>query len=285
MIDGRVRSKVEIQRLVQLGFKDWPEDKFGVRTRSNLVKSAISFPSEIYTGEQLSNTDYWSRVRVMSIVNELKRFGVDVLWELGAGDGRVSISLVREGFGVVCQEPIYSGCSKIAKELIPVYCASLGELDLPKNSLAAVGFFDVLEHIKDDNAFLNEVRELLIEEGIMILTVPAHQWLFSNHDKALGHFRRYGRYELKQLIASEGYEILEDRYLFSSLVIASFLFRKLPNFFGIGQASVSSVSRQERALKVPLLLDKILFKFFLQEQKIKLPFGLSLLLVARKARK
>ncbi len=59
--------------------------------------------------------------------------------------------------------------------------------------------FDVLEHIKDENKALREWSRVLKDTGAVVLTVPAYQWLWSGHDVALGHQRRY---TIKRLVAA-----------------------------------------------------------------------------------
>ena len=68
---------------------------------------------------------------------------------------------------------------------IPV--AGIGRLDLS---------FDVLEHVDEDEASLAAMRRLLKPGGRIVLTVPAHQWLWSAHDVGLHHMRRYSRSQL-----------------------------------------------------------------------------------------
>jgi len=57
---------------------------------------------------------------------------------------------------------------------------------------------DVIEHLHDDKAAVQWIVDHLKPGGLVILTVPAYGWLFSDHDRALGHYRRYTR---KQLVA------------------------------------------------------------------------------------
>jgi SAM-dependent methyltransferase len=55
---------------------------------------------------------------------------------------------------------------------------------------------DVIEHLGDDAEALRWIAGLLRPGGVLIVTVPAYQWLFSDHDRALGHYRRYTRARL-----------------------------------------------------------------------------------------
>lgn len=67
--------------------------------------------------------------------------------------------------------------------------------------------FDVLEHIQDDVSALRNWYTTLKTNGYVFITVPAYQWLFSAHDKALHHHRRYSAKELKQKFEQAGFNI------------------------------------------------------------------------------
>ena len=86
--------------------------------------------------------------------------------------------------------------------------------------------FDVLEHIENDGAALEVLKPYLKREGKIIITVPAYQWLFSVHDKNLGHYRRYTRGGLVRLLAEHGFTVIYSGYmntfLFPLMMIARF---------------------------------------------------------------
>ena len=77
---------------------------------------------------------------------------------------------------------------------------------------------DVVEHVADDRALLSTVRERLNVDGYVLITVPAFQALFTSHDRALNHFRRYTRRQLESLIADAGLDLEASGYLFGSLL-------------------------------------------------------------------
>ena len=60
-----------------------------------------------------------------------------------------------------------------------------------KNKFDVILYLHVLEHIKDDNKEIQEAVKKLNDNGILIIMVPAHQKMYSNLDKAVGHYRRY----------------------------------------------------------------------------------------------
>jgi SAM-dependent methyltransferase len=80
---------------------------------------------------------------------------------------------------------------------------------------------DVIEHVEDDVGLLRQLcREHLTPGGLAMVTVPAFQALFSEHDRFLKHHRRYSLSRLRDAIASAGLVIAEDGYLFGSLLPA-----------------------------------------------------------------
>lgn len=85
---------------------------------------------------------------------------------------------------------------------------------------------DVLEHIADDREAIAHVHNLLKPEGLALLTVPALPCLWSRHDVANQHYRRYTRRSLGRLLAGQGWQILKLEY-FSLWTIAPMLLRRL----------------------------------------------------------
>ena len=74
-------------------------------------------------------------------------------------------------------------------------------------SAKAVVVLDVLEHLPDPVATLQHIHTVLEDGGRAIVTVPAHQWLYSDWDEALGHYRRYRPSELRAHATEAGFEV------------------------------------------------------------------------------
>ena len=62
---------------------------------------------------------------------------------------------------------------------------------------------DVIEHIKNDKQIVKSLNKILKKNGLIVVTVPAYQFLFSKKDQALKHFRRYNLNGLKKLFNSD----------------------------------------------------------------------------------
>lgn len=78
-----------------------------------------------------------------------------------------------------------------------------------------VCMFDVLEHVNEHEAALDTVHSLIGKDGYLLMSVPAHQWLWSRHDEYLHHFRRYSRKGLKGTLQQHGFEI--ERLTFTNM--------------------------------------------------------------------
>ncbi len=77
---------------------------------------------------------------------------------------------------------------------------------------------DVIEHVEDDSGLTASVLSRLADTGHLLITVPSFQALFSNHDRALRHYRRYSLPQLRRTIDAAGGELVADGYLFGSLL-------------------------------------------------------------------
>lgn len=75
------------------------------------------------------------------------------------------------------------------------------DLPFPAKSFDAVLLLDVIEHIKDDVSVIKEAKRVLKPGGVIVITVPALQFIWSAHDVNQGHFRRYTRHRLLNLAA------------------------------------------------------------------------------------
>lgn len=106
------------------------------------------------------------------------------------------------------------------------------KLPYPSNSFDVVGAFDVLEHIKSEAAALAEWGRVLKDDGTILLTVPAYQWLWSGHDVAVQHFRRYTRRRLQHVAAAAGFTVTDSSYafVFSFPLVAGFrVLQRIPD--------------------------------------------------------
>jgi SAM-dependent methyltransferase len=89
---------------------------------------------------------------------------------------------------------------------------------------------DVIEHVADDLELVQRIRrDHLADGGLIMVTAPSFQWLFSGHDRALGHHRRYRLSGLRKILRQGGLVPLQDGYLFGSLVPVRMFVKVLEN--------------------------------------------------------
>jgi dolichyl-phosphate beta-glucosyltransferase len=137
-----------------------------------------------------------------------------------------------------------------------------------------VCLLDVIEHLHDPIAALREAGRVLAPDGRLVVTVPAHTWLWSAADEHLGHVRRYTSPALATELAASGFEPVLLTHVFSWLVPPVFLTRKL----------LSSGSPELGLDKTSIALDTTAMALTYAERqllgRVRLPFGTSILCVA-----
>ena len=137
---------------------------------------------------------------------------------------------------------------------------------------------DVIEHIRNDKNALKYLSSLLKKNGLILLTVPAYNFLFSLKDEALHHFRRYNKKTLTKLILNY-FNIIKLSYF------NFFLF--IPIAFSILLLKILNVQFINSVETKPnLIFNKILYIFFRYEKYflkyLNFPFGLSIIAMAKK---
>lgn len=111
----------------------------------------------------------------------------------------------------------------------------------PDEKFDLVCLFDVLEHIEDDVAALECLKQLLANGGRVLVTVPAYQWLWSAHDQFLHHKRRYSSQKLRADLEKTGFHADKISYFNTFLFPLAASARLLDQLFGRTSASGTSV--------------------------------------------
>lgn len=209
--------------------------------------SGISYPSDgndsCFAVEEGS---FWFKHRNECIIAAVKRLPPnpdEPLFDIGGGNGFVSKGLANAGFEVVLLEPGLSGAANAKKRGLPhVICATTDTAKIRQGTLAAVGLFDVVEHMEDDVAFLKSIKTLMKPGGRMYATVPSYSCLWSAQDCAAGHFRRYRAAGICNVLEAAGFKVEFSSYIFRVLPIPIFLLRVLP--FRLGWSTAGSASKR-----------------------------------------
>ena len=201
---------------------------------------SISYPEEGNEAcFQIEDQSFWFRHRndcIRELVRNFPPTGKGPIFDVGGGNGFVAKGLMDAGWDVVLVEPGPSGASNAKKRGVEdVVCGTTHSAGFKAGSLPAIGVFDVVEHIEDDLSFLRHLWDLLEPEGMLYLTVPAYNFLWSHEDVDAGHFRRYTLASMEKKLREAGLEPVFGTYIFAFLPAPVFCFRTLPYRFGLAK--------------------------------------------------
>ncbi len=171
----------------------------------------------------------------------IERFIAGRVLEVGAGiGGNTRFLLNRRVCEWTCLEPDADLAGRIEARLLhgdlppwlSVVKGTIASID-PTRRFDTILYLDVLEHIAEDGAELAHAASLLSPDGHVVVLGPAHQFLFSPFDTAVGHYRRYNRAILRAL-APPGCRVemtimLDSAGLFASLANRVLLSTPLPS--------------------------------------------------------
>jgi SAM-dependent methyltransferase len=132
--------------------------------------------------------------------------------------------------------------------------------------------FDVLEHIDEDVPTLIALKKLLAENGRILLSVPAYQWLWSTHDEFLHHKRRYSATGLRAAISAAGLHLDRMSYFNTLLFPLAAVIRFKDRLLGTPTTSGRDVPSGpvNWLLRQTFSAERFLLRF------VRLPFGVSL---------
>jgi SAM-dependent methyltransferase len=199
---------------------------------------------------EVEEKSFWYRHRSRCIVATVQKYRPNgMLFEIGAGNGAVTLALQQAGMPVIAVEPTVKWAQAARKRGVEeVVCATMEGAKFNPGSLSNVGMFDVLEHIPDDELFLRNVRALMPVGGRFYCAVPAHQYLWSKEDDAAGHCRRYTVKSLSDKIVASGFRMEFSTYYFVSLMLPILFLRAIPSRLGIRGGRTAESSQREHCL-------------------------------------
>ena len=168
-------------------------------------------------------------------------------------------------------------CEIVSKKTnLKIEQGDIRNINYESNSFDLVTAFDVLEHIDDDVKAFQEIYRITKKNGLIITSVPAFNYLWSDHDEINHHFRRYTK---------KSFNILSDNLKLEQIYCSYFNFYLFPL---ISVIRILSRIKKKKTIKSDFenfnasSFDKILYKIFSSEtlfikNGISLPFGVSLL--------
>jgi 2-polyprenyl-3-methyl-5-hydroxy-6-metoxy-1,4-benzoquinol methylase len=258
-----------------------------------IVQKKISYPDDGNEAcFEVEDRSFWFRHRNACIVEMVRNFPPKTqgpIFDVGGGNGFVAKCLMDAGWNVVLVEPGSAGAINAKKRGLPhVICATTQSAGFQNGTLPAIGVFDVVEHIEDDLGFLRHLNELLVPGGMLYLTVPAFQSLWSQEDIDAGHFRRYSLKRMEKKLIQAGFEVAYSTYIFKWLVVPVGIFRVLPYRLGLRAKDKNGSKKAQRDHVLKEGLVSSIMRNLLQrehgmiEAKGRLPFGGSCMVAARK---
>ncbi len=196
----------------------------------------------------IEDDSFWFRHRNRCIVAAVRKWmpeNIGPIFDIGGGNGFVGWGLEDAGYNVVLVEPGSDGAHNAKQRgLANVVCATTQGAGFAPGSMPAIGLFDVVEHIADDHAFMTEMRALLVRDGLAFITVPAHQWLWSQEDIDAGHYRRYTASSIIAVLRKSGFEIEFVTSFFRPLPLPILLLRAMPHRLGMRPGPNTAASAQ-----------------------------------------
>jgi len=181
------------------------------------VPSATAMKSK-HSGQDNIDAAYRCKLpstsRELSLLKEaVREYGINLenVLDVGCGVGHAVETLAdlgARGFGIDLNEEVIlylrrnmtSGNFKFFNQDFLTFDT--------QQPLTLITMLAVLEHIEDDRSFLRKAFQLLDEGGYLIIVVPAHSRYYCKHDRLYGHYRRYDRGPLKELLQQQGFEVV-----------------------------------------------------------------------------
>src|SRR6201996_2449708 len=165
---------------------------------------------------------WWYRGRRRVIRAELERLALPAgaaILDAGCGSGRAMQLL--SAYGRVSGVELSESAAEVARArgVGDVVIGRLEELPWPQERFDLITCLDVIEHTPDDRATLAELRRVCRPGGHLLVTVPAYPRLWSVHDEANHHYRRYSRAALRGAALDAGWA-LERMSSFNSMLLA-----------------------------------------------------------------
>ena len=234
---------------------------------------------------RLEEGSFWFRSRSRLIVWAFARYfnTARSFLEMGCGTGFVSRSVATAfpEVSVTATDLFPAGLAFASQRLPSATFLQVDARRVPfEQEFDVAGAFDVLEHIEQDTAVLQELSRAVRTGGGILLTVPQHASLWSRQDEHACHVRRYERGELESKVEASGFRVELSTSFVSLLLPALFASRTMDRF-----------SRRVRdplaELALPRLVDRTFeqvmgLEAYLIRSGVRLPYGGSLLVAARK---
>lgn len=231
----------------------------------------------------LEDANFWFQARNRLIVHALRKYGgtPTTFLEIGCGTGQVLRAVAAAFPAMECSgsELFIEGLAFARQRLPHAHLMQMDATKLPfSEEFDAIGAFDVIEHIADDERVLSEIHRSLKPRGHAIFTVPQHPWLWSQQDEIAHHERRYCVGELERKLRQNGFHVVYSTSFVTILLPLLILSRRI-----IRPASNDPFREMRIGHAANATLGTLLhFEYLLLRIGVRLPLGGSRLVVAIK---
>jgi SAM-dependent methyltransferase len=229
--------------------------------------------------KSLDDSYWWYRARREIVCDVVSRFVTpcgDVV-DCGCGTGAIAARLRELGYRTIGTEVSAEMLDACRGRGVPTI--DLSREGIPPASADCVLACDVLEHAEDDLGLLKRLREAIRPGGLLIGTVPAYEFLWSGEDYVSSHFRRYTRAGLGRCLQSADYEVRWASYfntLLFPLAVSVILAKRLFRPRDLYRSNVAPLPKwQNNFFRSVFSKERGLLRW------VRLPFGLSIIFVAR----
>ena len=149
------------------------------------------------------------------------------------------------------------------------------------NTFSMVTCLDVLEHLENDSGLIEEMVRVCKPGGLILITVPALRLLWSKHDEALHHKRRYTKKQLLNQVVSPRCRVIKASYFNASLFLPIAVVRKLESFW-----KNDKEAKSDFFVPIPEWMNRFLYFLYTTELKClriaNFPFGVSIVMIVQK---
>jgi SAM-dependent methyltransferase len=235
------------------------------------------------------NSHWWFRWRydlITKLVTNLKPEGTFRILDAGCGTGQMTKQLEGIGEAVGMDSAVEAIAYAQSRGVERLIRGSITAPPFAEGSFDCVLALDVIEHVDDDLGILTSLFRVLKPGGHLIITVPAFDALWSEHDEINHHKRRYRARQLKLLIQEAGFGVERLTYCNTALYLPVLVTRKLKNVWRTMSAKRSARQRPLKSdlLEYPRPINEALYGLMKAEsrlmQSVDMPFGVSILAVA-----
>jgi len=234
------------------------------------VQSNIMIRDSLHKISKMKRANQW-------LFDNIKPYLGKRILDAGCGNGNIT-SYLRDRERVVAVDYNEQIIRDLQQRLSDFHNLDIVRSDLLGDSFVSMAIrenidtivcINTLEHIENDTLVVNNFSEIIPAGGRVILLVPAFKYLYSSLDEAAGHFKRYGRRELIDMMIAARFDIQHITYFNLFGALGWFLNGKV-------------LKRRELSENALNLFDSLVKVFIFIEKIMHVPFGASLLVVGRK---